>query len=158
MGKLKNNTENNKKPEITDKATEKTDPAFAVFTASDITFRAINVSDDTESSTSQAENTDKFTCSFTVKNFNSQLSNAEIFIVILQPDGRVLKTSGWDSGTFNTTEGRKVYSYKFSFKYNKGEAKRLLCSLKTENLQAGNYSMEVYYNGQVISKTIKPLL
>lgn len=129
-----------------------------MFTASDITFRAIDVSDDTETETSRAENTDRFTCSFTVKNFNSQLSNADIFLVILQPDGRVLKTSGWDSGTFNTSDGRKVYSYKFNFKYSKGEAKRLICSLKTSNLQSGSYSMEIFYNGQPIAKTTKTLL
>lgn len=158
LGKLKNSNENNKKPEVTDKTAEKTDPVYAAFSASEIAFRAINVNNDTESETSRAENTDKFTCSFTVKNFNSQLANTEIFVVILQPDGRILKTSGWDTGTFNTTEGRKVYSYKFSFKYSKGEAKRLLCSLKTDNLQGGNYSMEVYFNGQVIAKTIKTLL
>ncbi|HQW84309.1 MAG TPA: hypothetical protein PK987_07615 [Ferruginibacter sp.] len=158
LGKLKNGSDNKKKPEVVDKSPDKTDAAYTVFTASDITFRAIDVSDDTETETSRAENTDRFTCSFTVKNFNSQLSNADIFLVILQPDGRVLKTSGWDSGTFNTSDGRKVYSYKFNFKYSKGEAKRLICSLKTSNLQSGSYSMEIFYNGQPIAKTTKTLL
>lgn len=167
LSKLKNNppgnhagnsTGSNKKPEVVEKKPVNEEPSYNVFTASDITFRAISVSDDTETETSRADNTDRFTCSFTVKNFNSQLSNAEIFLVILQPDGRVLKTSGWDSGTFNTANGRKVYSYKFSFKYNKGEAKRLLCSLKTSNLQGGNYTLEIYYNGQPIAKTVKSLL
>lgn len=170
LGKLKNNssgnnagnnsgsnTGSNKKPDVVEK-TDKTEPSYNVFTASDIKFRTITVNNDTESETSRAENTNRFSCSFTVKNFNSQLSNAEIFIVILQPDGRVFKTSGWDSGTFNTEDGRKVYSYKFSFNYSKGEAKRLVCSLNTGNLQSGNYSLEIFYNGSPIAKTVKTLL
>ncbi|MGB4843585.1 MAG: hypothetical protein WBP16_03910 [Ferruginibacter sp.] len=151
--------ENVKRPPASNQKAEKTnpDPVYAVFTAADLKLRALNINNDSESETAQADKADKFTGSFTVMNYNSQLTNAEIVVVVMQPDGRVLQSSGWDSGTFNTPDGKKVYSYKFNFKYTRGEAKRLLFSLKTNKLLAGNYSMEVYYNGQVIGKVLKTL-
>ena len=145
------------KPATKPNSPKKESTVFPVFTASEMAFRSLTVNGDNESETSMAENTDKFTGSFAVKNFNSQLTNAEIFVVILQPDGRVLKTSGWDSGTFDTPEGRKIYSYKSSFKYSRGEAKRILFSIKVNNLSRGDYTMQVYYNGEVIARIVKSL-
>ena len=75
----------------------------------------------------------------------------------LQPDGRVLKNSEWDSGSFNTPDGKKIYSYKLSFNYAKGEQKQLLFSLKADKYQKGNYTMQVYYNGIMIGRVSKTL-
>ncbi|MEO6541418.1 MAG: hypothetical protein ABIN74_10520 [Ferruginibacter sp.] len=154
-----NKTANNtKQPVAINKpAAERSNPPYQVFTASELKFSALSVNNDEETETSTAESTDKLSGSFTVMNFNSQLSNAEMVVVVLQPNGRVFKTSGWESGTFNTPEGKKVYSYKLNFNYSKGEAKRLLFSLKAANLMKGNYTMEVYYNGSLIARTVKTL-
>ncbi|MEO6253614.1 MAG: hypothetical protein ABIO79_09925 [Ferruginibacter sp.] len=138
-------------------ATERSNTAYQVFTASDLKFFALSVNNDDETETNSAESTDKLSGSFTVMNFNSQLTNAEMVVVVLQPNGRVFKTSGWESGTFNTPDGKKVYSYKINFNYTKGEAKRLLFSLKAANLMKGNYTMEIYYNGSMIARTVKNL-
>jgi len=149
---------NTKQPVANNKpATERSSPAYQVFTASDLKFSALSVNNDEEVETTSAESADKLSGSFTVMNFNSQLTNAEMVVVVLQPNGRVFKTSGWESGTFNTPEGKKVYSYKISFNYSKGEAKRLLFSLKAANLIKGNYTMELYYNGTMIARTVKTL-
>jgi len=96
---------------------EKPGLLYSAFITSDLKLAAVNNSDETE--TSQADKADKLTGTFTVLNFNSQLTNAEMMVVVLKPDGKVLKNSGWDSGTFNTPEGNKVYSYKFSFIYSR---------------------------------------
>jgi len=127
------------------------------FTAFDLRLAAINNADDKEAETNSAEKTDKFTGAFTVTNFNSQLTNAEMMVVVLKPDGKVLKGSGWDSGTFNTPDGKKIYSYKFNFTYTRGEAKRLAFSLKGGTLSKGSYTMEVYNNGIMIGRTVKTL-
>ncbi|MEO7307486.1 MAG: hypothetical protein ABIR78_01165 [Ferruginibacter sp.] len=149
----------NAKPAVTGNkpAAERSNTAFQVFSASDLKFLALSVNNDDETETSSAERTNKLTGSFTVMNFNSQLTNAEMLVVILQPNGRVFKTSDWESGTFNTPEGKKVYSYKINFNYSKGEAKRLLFSLKAANLTQGNYTMQVYYNGSMIARMVKTL-
>lgn len=136
---------------------EKMNPGSSAFTTSDMRLFAVTNKDDKETETNSADKADKFTGAFTVSNFNSQLTNAEMMVVVVKPDGKVLKGSGWDSGTFNTTEGKKIYSYKFNFTYTRGEAKRLAFSLKSGNLSKGNYSMEVYHNGQMIGKIIKTL-
>lgn len=128
----------------------------SVFVVSDIKLIAISSEDDNE--TNKAEKTDKFAGSFTVTNFNSQVSNASMEVVILKPDGSVIKGSGWDSGTFTTADGkRKIYSYKLSFSYNKAELKHLQFSVKDNNLKSGSYTMEVYYNGLEIGRLIKTL-
>ena len=137
--------------------TEKLNTVFSAFTVSDLRLAAIINTGEKETETTTAEKTDKLNGSFTVMNFNSQLTNAEMMVVVLKPDGFVLKGSGWDTGTFNTPEGKKVYSYKFNFNYSRGEAKRLLFSMRTGTLAKGNYILEVYHNGILISRTVKTL-
>ena len=129
--------------------------AYSAFTASDLRLSAVTNTDENE--TALAEKADKLTGTFTVMNFNSQLTNAEMMVVVTRPDGKVLKGSGWDSGTFNTPEGKKIYSYKFNFSYSRGEARRLAFSLKGGTLTKGNYTMEVYHNGLMIGKFVKSL-
>lgn len=136
---------------------EKGNPVFAVFNASDLKLSAIQVNNDAETETTLADQANKLVGTFTVTNNISQLSNVEMMVVVLQPDGRVLKNSEWDSGSFNTPDGKKIYSYKVNFNYTKGEQKRLLFSLKADNCQKGNYTMQVYYNGIMIGKVFKTL-
>ncbi len=127
------------------------------FAASELKLSAITINDDKESETTLAGQTEKLVGSFNVVNNSSQLNNAEMIVVVLQPDGRVLQTSGWESGTFNTPDGKKIYSYKLNFNYSKGENKRLLFTLKTDKYQKGNYTVQVYYNGTIIAKMVKTL-
>ncbi len=142
---------------IKNNTSQKSNPVFATFTASDIRFTALNSTGVSEIETGFAEKADKLNGSFTVMNYNSQLINAEIMVIVLAPEGRVLKSSGWDSGTFNTPDGKKVYSYKFNFPYSMGEPKRLFFTLRTSHLTKGNYSMEVYHNGLIIGRLTKNL-
>jgi regulator of replication initiation timing len=136
---------------------ENVNPVFAVFNASDIRLTAMTVNDEAETETNIAEQANKLVGAFTVTNNISQLSNVEIMVVVLQPDGRVLKNSEWDSGSFNTADGKKIYSYKLNFNYLKGEQKRLLFSLKADKYQKGSYTMQVYHNGIMIGRVFKTL-
>jgi hypothetical protein len=145
------NPENNQSPEKTNTQ------GYSLFTASEMKLSAIAVNEDKESETTWAEQTKKLVGVFTVTNNNMQLSSAEVIVVVEQPDGRVLKNSEWDAGSFNTPEGKKLYSYKLNFSYSKGEPKRLYFSLKADKYQKGNYSMQVYYNGMMIGRTNKIL-
>ena len=140
----------------TSPASNKNPGIYQPFTASDLKLAAMMNADENETETSLADKTEKLNGSFTVTNFNSQLGNAEMMVVVIKPDGRVLKSS-WDSGIFTTADGKKIYSYKLNFSYNRGEPKRLLFSLKGGNLGKGNYTMEVYHNGQLIGRTVKTL-
>ncbi len=136
---------------------EKANLVYSAFTTQDLRLFAVSNTNDQETEATLAEKADKISGAFTVMNFNSQLTNAEMMVVVIKPDGKVLKGSGWDSGTFNTADGRKIYSYKFNFTYTRGETKRLAFSLKAGTLSKGNYTMEVYHNGQIIGRITKTL-
>ena len=138
-------------------AVEKTEPPAAAFTTIDLRLAAMMTNADKEQETSLAEETEKLVGSIILKSSTVQNNNAEVVVVVLQPDGQVLKNSAWESGTFLTDEGKKIYSYKLRFDYNRGEAKRLLFSLSADKYQKGNYTMQVYYNGMMIGKMLKTL-
>ena len=96
----------------------------------------------------QQEEANKFISSFTVKNNSTGYQNAEIIIVISDPSGKSVNPEVWDAGSFQTkTEGRKVYTRKLLFEYNKGETKKLEFALEPENFEKGVYKISLYHNG-----------
>jgi hypothetical protein len=105
--------------------------------------------------TTEARQTEKLVGSFTIKsNYNSK---ADFVIVVLQPDGQVLQKSAWESGSFETKEGRKIYSCKLRCETAKGESKQLNFSLTADKYLKGNYTMKIYHNGILIGKMNKLL-
>ncbi|HEX6170621.1 MAG TPA: hypothetical protein VFZ33_13065 [Chitinophagaceae bacterium] len=122
---------------------------LSLFVASGIRFAAYKVQpDQKEIETTQQEEANKFISSFTVKNNSTGYQNAEIIIVISDPSGKSVNPEVWDAGSFQTkTEGRKVYSRKLLFEYNKGETKRLQFALEPENFEKGVYKISLYHNG-----------
>ena len=88
---------------------------------------------------------------------NDNNSSVEMFVVILQPDGKLLKQSGWDSGSFETREGTKIYSCKLRFDCAKGENKSLNFSVPSSNFQKGMYSIQVYHKGVMVARGNKSL-
>ena len=140
--------------EITKKITK-----ASTFTASKLKLRAISNNGNLEKETSEARKTEKFALSFIVENKAIQYNNAEVYIVLIKPDGQVLQSQKvWESGSFALpTGGRKNYSLKVRFEYNKGDPKPLSLTLNAENYQKGNYRMQVYHNGTLIGQTIKKL-
>jgi hypothetical protein len=105
--------------------------------------------------TNQSVEADKIVGTFMLKNITNK-ANAEVVVVVLQPDGKVLKNSVWESGTFETKEGKKVYSRKILFESESTE-KQVNFSLSPDNFSKGNYTMQVWYNGSMIAKTVKLL-
>jgi len=128
-----------------------------VFLLSELRFSAIQINDNREQETNRTELTEKLAGSFKVRNKNIQSNNAEIMLVVVQPDGKVLQNSPWDAGTFETPEGKKIYSAKLRFEYNPGEAKQLLFSITADQYQQGSYILNIYQNGKLIGKMVKTL-
>lgn len=152
-------TEQNVRPVVFDSkpATDKSTAPENIFQAYDLHLSAIMLVDDKELETLQSAQTDKFVGSFVVKNNNAINNVAEMIIVVVQPDGKVLQKSTWESGTFESMEGKKIYSCKMRFDYSRGEPKKLLFSINAEKYMKGNYTMQVYYNGIMIGKVYKTL-
>ncbi len=128
-----------------------------VFLLNELRFSAIQIENEREQETSKADQTEKLSGSFKIKSRNIQSSNAEIIIVVVQPDGKVAQNSTWDAGTFETGEGKKIYSGKLSIDYNKGEVKQLVFSLTADKYQQGNYILKVYHKGILIGEIKKTL-
>nr|MBP7109608.1 hypothetical protein [Chitinophagaceae bacterium] len=54
-------------------------------------------------------------------------------------------------------EGKKSYTRKVRFDYERGENKKLLFSLNADDYMKGNYKLQVYHNGYMIGQTNKVL-
>lgn len=150
----------NKQPQESSGASSKTNVsnASSSFITSDLRLSALMETDNNkEIETNQAIQTDKLVGSFNIKNDLSPNNNAELIIVVIQPNGQVLQKSSWESGTFNSNEGRKIYSCKLRFDYNKSESKKLNFSLSSDKYLKGNYIMQIYQNGILIGKLSKTL-
>jgi hypothetical protein len=137
--------------------TEKINVA-SVFVASELRLAPMMVKGTREEETSQAKKVKKFVISFLVQNNINQYNNAEVFVVVTGPDGEVMQSPVWESRTMDTkNEGKKEYTLKVRFDYEKGEQKRHLFSLDADKYQKGNYTMQVYHNGYMIGQTVKTL-
>ena len=129
---------------------ENINSSSSVFSASDLKLSTANA-DDTE--VLNADETEKFVGSLVVRNSLVQ-GMGEVMLVLIQPDGKILRNA-WESGSFDTDGGKKIYSRKIKFDYNKGEARRINFSVPADNIQKGTYTLQVYSNGKVIGKVAK---
>lgn len=163
----KNNTAKTEIKEQAPVVAESTQPAAAaaekttepaLFTASDLKVIPIRINGEAEEETNEAENAGKLLISFAVKNNATGFNNAEVFAIITQPDGKVMQTDVWETASINTHDfGKKVYTRKMRFEYQKGETKQLQLTLKPEDYEKGNYRLQVFHNGYLIGETVRRL-
>ncbi len=132
----------------------------SVFVASEVKLIPVTIKNDKEQETNQAKKVSKLIVSFIVQNNANEYANADIYIVVTQPNGKVVKDDVWESFSMDTHSGNKIaYTRKLRFEYAKGEAKQLLFSLNADDeYQKGNYTLQVYHNGYMVGQTIKKLL
>lgn len=131
----------------------------STFVATEIKFSPVTVKNDKELETSIATKTSKLIVSFAVKNNIADYQTADVYVVITQPDGKLLTSDVWESAsTIDTrTDGKKRYTRKVRFEYQKGETKQLLFSLNAEEYEKGTYILQLYHNGYMIGQTSKTL-
>jgi hypothetical protein len=129
----------------------------SVFVASALHFTAMHTRSEKEQETSQAKRADKFVASFVLQNNFNDYMNAEVMIVITEPNDHVLQNSAWDSGLFDTKNGKKNYTRKMKFDYIKGEQKALIFSLDADGFQKGTYTLQIWHNGVLIGEIAKTL-
>ncbi len=131
----------------------------SLFVASEIKLSPVTVKNDKEVETAQAKKTSKLIIAFTVQNNITDYDGTDVFIIITQPDGKVLTPDVWESATPMTTHSgdRKNYTRKVRFEYAKGEAKQLTFSINADAYQTGAYSLQLYHKGYKIGQTSKTL-
>lgn len=116
---------------------------------------AIATSNNKETETTAADEAEKFVGSFSLKNVSPK-SNAELMVVVIQPDGKVVRNSVWESGSFETSQGKKVYSRKISLDAGSSD-RQLNFSLNPDRFLKGEYTMQIWYNGNLIGKMSRVL-
>jgi FtsZ-binding cell division protein ZapB len=131
----------------------------SVFVASEVRLTPVTIKNDKEQETNQAKKVSKFIVSFTVQNNINEYANADVYIVVLQPDGKVLKNDVWESFSMETYNGNKIsYTRKLRFEYSKGEARHMIFSLNANEYEKGNYTLQLYHNGYMVGQTVKALI
>lgn len=137
---------------------EKVDRA-SLFVASEIKLSPVMLKNDKEQETSIAKKVTKLIVSFAVQNNINDYNNAEVYVIVTQPDGKVLTPDVWEAASpmiIHTGE-RKSYTRKIRFEYLKGESKKLTFSLNADNYSKGNYTLQLYHSGNLIGQTSKIL-
>lgn len=82
-------------------------------------------------------------------------TRGEIYVVVLQPNGSVLKSTSWDTGLFLTDEGKKLYSGKIRYDFSDGAGGDLDFMVTADQFPSGTYQFHFYRNGKVISRQSK---
>ena len=128
------------------------------FVASDLKLVPVMVRNDKEQETSLAQQTAKLVVSFNVQNNAPDKTDNEVYVIVTQPDGKVLKTDVWESFSVDTRQdGRRSYTRKVRFDYAKGQTRNLLFTLSPDNYLQGTYQLELYHNGYRIGSTYRTL-
>jgi hypothetical protein len=131
----------------------------SIFIASDMRLSVVTTkSGDKETEVTSARKADKIIFSFTLQNNFTNTASYDVYVVIVQPDNKVLQTDVWVPDHFDSkTEGSKAYTTKVHFEYNKGERKKILYTIQPDNFLSGTYVMQVYQNGVPLGEATKQL-
>ena len=132
--------------------------AAASLTVESMNLLALTITDNKELETHQAFLTDKFVGELKINRNSFTERTGELYIVIMQPDGKVLQKSTWESGTFHSPEGKKVYSCRLRFDITSAETQKLVFSINAPNFFKGKYIMQVYDKKGLITSIAKSLL
>ncbi len=131
-------------------------PTAASVAAAEMRLTALYTTDDEkEQETAQAREAEKLTGAFSIRNNGG--GAGDIMVVVTQPDGQVLQKSTWESGAFETSEGKKIYSLKLRYDATLGTVQPYVFSLSADRFVKGSYTLQLYQNGVLIGRMVKTL-
>ncbi|MEO6844884.1 MAG: hypothetical protein ABI184_06900 [Ginsengibacter sp.] len=133
-------------------------PTALPLLVSHLKFEAINDKGDYEKQTMLASQASKFEGSFEI-NINPKMNNAsEIFVKILQPNGRPILNASSGFSILEADAGKSSYSLVLHFDKNKDNHARLKFSIATDVFHKGRYTMQIYHNGVMIGRMQRTLM
>ncbi len=159
-GEVNNLQESMKKLDSENKVLSEKVQLASVFVASEIKLTPVAVKNGKEQENNAAKKVSKLVVSFAVQNNVNQYNSAYVYVVITQPDGKIIRNDdAWEAAYMDLHNGQKInYTRNIRFEYQKGEVKRLLFSVDPESFQKGNYTLQLYHNGYMIGQVSKTLL
>lgn len=113
--------------------------------------------DENKRFTKLASNAIRWEGSFEINVSSEKIKSPEIYIVIIQPNGKVLLNPAPESGTFEVNSEKKVYSAVLHFDIDKDNHKRLYFSIDYHSFHKGTYKMLVYHSGILIGRMDRSL-
>lgn len=97
------------------------------------------------------------TASFSVKPSAVNNITSDVMVVVISPEGKVIQKSNWESGSFNTEDGKKIYSYKVKIDGSSKDLKKIKFTLPADKATPGNYTIQLYHNGNKIGTSVRDL-
>jgi len=137
----------------------KTVDVASTFSASNFKITPINVKrNGKEKETTTAKRVDKLNVSFDVENRVARSGPADMYIVVIGPNGQVISDPAMGSGTVTTREeGDKAFTAKVTKEYEQGTRKNVDFTLNQNDFQTGDYKIQVYQNGFKIGEGVRTL-
>ncbi|MEO6070302.1 MAG: hypothetical protein ABIN57_10420 [Chitinophagaceae bacterium] len=137
----------------------KTVDVASTFSASNFHIDPIQVKrNGKEKETTTARRVDKLNISFDVENRVARSGPADMYIVVIGPNGQVISDPNLGSGTVTTrNDGDKPFTAKVSKDYEQGTRKNILFTLNQNDFQTGDYKIQVYQNGFKIGEGVRTL-
>jgi hypothetical protein len=125
--------------------------------ASNITITPLHVTKSgKEKNTNNANRANKLVVSFSVDNRIAQPGDADIYVIITEPDGHILSSN--DSGSLTTRDQEsKKYTTKVTTKIETGKKSLVNFDFHTYKFQKGFYKIETYNNGFKIGEATREL-
>jgi myosin heavy subunit len=136
---------------------EKKVDVASTLNASNIVITPINVRNNgKEKVSTTAKRVDKFLVSFDVDNRIVQPGQTDIFVVVVDPDGKAIATG---TETFSTREeGDKTYTAKVPVSLETAKKKNVEFAFRPgSNFKQGNYTVQIYQNGFLIGQGTREL-
>lgn len=138
---------------------ESTVDIASTFSASNIQITPLNEKKSgKEKETATAKRVDKLMVSFDVENRIAQSGPADLYIMVMAPDGKVISGESTGGGTLNTrSDGEKTFTSKMTINYEQGTRKNVQVPLYQEKFETGDYTIQVYHNGFKIGEGVRSL-
>lgn len=155
---IKNLAEKKKNAAVTTKSGSKhiaKSAASLPVLVSHLRFLAYSLNDE-KKETNIASKTERLYGSFQI-NIKSYNTNNFIYVVVIQPNGKTLLNPAAVSNTFETHDGKKVYSALIRLDNKKDNGFRLGFSIDSPNFQKGKYTMQIYHQGLMIGRLTRTL-
>ncbi|MGQ0739786.1 MAG: hypothetical protein ACT4OJ_12065 [Bacteroidota bacterium] len=137
----------------------KTVDVGSTFSASNIQVTPINEKKSgKEKNTATAKKVDKLVVSFDVENRIAKSGPADMYLIVIAPDGKVIADPSMGSSTLNTrTDGDKQFTSKVSLDYTQGQRKNIQFPIRNGDFATGDYKIEIYHNGFKIGEGVRSL-
>jgi len=138
---------------------EKKVDVASTLNASNIAITPVNVKKSgKEKITTTAKRVDKLVISFDVDNRIIQPGTADVYVVVIGPDGKPISDQATGSGTFTTREeGDKSYTAKVAVDLETAKKKNVEFAFNPGDFQTGNYTIQIYQNGFKIGESNREL-